>query len=101
MNNQDIFDLMARFDASAATRMKLTTGNFTLELEKGGRAVPCARTGLCARGRGGFAAGAVPRTAGRPAPWGGACRRGVPQGRDKGIVALRIFQDLPKSDIAA
>ena len=42
MNNQDIFDLMARFDAGAATRMKLTTGNFTLELEKGGSAVPCA-----------------------------------------------------------
>ena len=41
MNNQDIFDLMARFDAGAATRMKLTTGNFTLELEKGGSA-PCA-----------------------------------------------------------
>ena len=42
MNNQDIFDLMARFDAGAATRMKLTTGNFTLELEKGGSATPCA-----------------------------------------------------------
>ncbi len=42
MNNQDIFDLMARFDAGAATRMKLTTGNFTLELEKGGSAAPCA-----------------------------------------------------------
>ena len=42
MNNQDIFDLMARFDASAATRMKLTTGNFTLELEKGGSAASAA-----------------------------------------------------------
>lgn len=42
MNNQDIFDLMARFDAGAATRMKLTTGKFTLELEKGGGAAPCA-----------------------------------------------------------
>ena len=35
MNNQEIFDLMARFDAGAATKMKLTVGNFSLELEKG------------------------------------------------------------------
>ena len=49
VNNQDVFELMARFDASAATRMKLTTGNFSLELEKGtapacsgGPAVPAA-----------------------------------------------------------
>ena len=42
MNNQDIFDLMARFDASTATRMKLTIGNFSLELEKGNTAAaPC------------------------------------------------------------
>lgn len=42
MNNQDIFDLMARFDAGTATKMKLSVGNFSLELERGGTAVPCA-----------------------------------------------------------
>ena len=36
MNNQEIFELMARFDASAATSFKLTTREFSLELGKGG-----------------------------------------------------------------
>ncbi len=44
MNDQEIFELMARFDASTATKMKLSVGNFSLELEKGGAAAtaPCA-----------------------------------------------------------
>lgn len=41
MNNQDIFDLMARFDVGTATKMKLSVGNFSLELERGGTA-PCS-----------------------------------------------------------
>ena len=35
MSNQEIFELMARFDASAATSFKLTTKDFSLELDKG------------------------------------------------------------------
>lgn len=35
MIDQDIFQLMARFDASAATTLKLTTKEFSLELSKG------------------------------------------------------------------
>ena len=35
MSNQEIFELMARFDASAATSFKLTTKEFSLELGKG------------------------------------------------------------------
>ena len=43
MSNQEIFELMARFDASAATSFKLTTKDFSLELGKGGSAAPvCA-----------------------------------------------------------
>ena len=38
MSNQEIFELMARFDASAATSFKLTTKDFSLELGKGGGA---------------------------------------------------------------
>ena len=38
MSNQEIFELMARFDASAATSLKLTTKDFSLELGKGGGA---------------------------------------------------------------
>ena len=34
MNNQEIFALMDHFDASAAATMKLTTGDFSLELSK-------------------------------------------------------------------
>ena len=58
MNNQDIFDLMARFDASTATRMKLTTGNFSLELEKGSTAAASC----------GPAAPAAPASAVQPEP---------------------------------
>ena len=43
MTNQEIFELMARFDASAATSFKLTTKDFSLELGKGVSAAPvCA-----------------------------------------------------------
>ena len=38
MTNQEIFELMARFDASTATTLKLSTKDFSLELGKGG---PC------------------------------------------------------------
>ena len=34
MNNQELFALMDHFDASAAATMKLTTGDFSLELSK-------------------------------------------------------------------
>ena len=34
MNNQEIFELMDHFDASSAASLKLTQGDFTLELEK-------------------------------------------------------------------
>ena len=40
MSNQEIFELMARFDASAATSFKLTTKDFSLELGKGGSPAP-------------------------------------------------------------
>lgn len=35
MKNQEIFDLMARFETSGIARLKLTMGDTTLELEKG------------------------------------------------------------------
>lgn len=38
MTNQEIFDLMARFDASGITTFKLDTKELTLELSKGGAA---------------------------------------------------------------
>ena len=40
MTNQEIFELMARFDASTATTLKLSTKDFSLELGKGGPAAP-------------------------------------------------------------
>lgn len=39
MTNQEIFELMARFDASGITTFKLTTKDCTLKLGKGGAAV--------------------------------------------------------------
>lgn len=39
MKNQDILDLMNRFDASRIARLKLTCGDTTLELEKEGYVV--------------------------------------------------------------
>jgi len=41
MTNQEIFELMARFDASTATTLKLSTKDFSLEL---GKAVASAPT---------------------------------------------------------
>lgn len=38
MKNQDIIDLMGRFDASGIARLRLTIGDTTLELEKPGAA---------------------------------------------------------------
>ena len=38
MTNQEIFELMARFDASTITSFKLTTKDMTLELGKGAAA---------------------------------------------------------------
>ena len=57
MSNQEIFELMARFDASAATSLKLTTKDFSLELGKGGGAA----APVCA-------APAAPAAAPAPAP---------------------------------
>ena len=46
MTNQEIFELMARFDQSGITTFKLNTKDFTLELGKGGSAaVPAAPVG--------------------------------------------------------
>ena len=43
MDKQEILELMARFESGTATRMKLTLGEFSLELEKGmGQAVTAA-----------------------------------------------------------
>ena len=42
MTNQEIFELMARFDQSGITTFKLNTKDFTLELGKGGGAVVAA-----------------------------------------------------------
>lgn len=53
MTNQEIFELMARFDASTATTLKLSTKDFSLELGKGGpgRSHSCRRPGSRPRGR--------------------------------------------------
>ncbi|MCI7472256.1 MAG: acetyl-CoA carboxylase biotin carboxyl carrier protein [Clostridiales bacterium] len=45
MTNQEIFELMTRFDQSGITTFKLTTKDCTLELGKGGAAVPAAPVG--------------------------------------------------------
>ena len=42
MTNQEIFELMSRFDQSGITTFKLTTKDVTLELSKGLAAVPAA-----------------------------------------------------------
>lgn len=56
MTNQELFDLMARFDASGITTLKLDTKELSLELGKGG-AAPLAA-----------AAAPVPAAAPAPAP---------------------------------
>ena len=50
MIDKDIFELMARFNAGAATSFKLTTKEFTLELGKGGGAPAPASGGGAAGG---------------------------------------------------
>ena len=47
MTNQEIFELMARFDASTATTLKLSTKDFSLELGKGGPAAPIPAAARC------------------------------------------------------
>ena len=42
MTNQEIFELMARFDASTAATLKLSTKDFSLELGKAVAAAPAA-----------------------------------------------------------
>ena len=41
MTNQEIFDLIARFETGSLHSMKLTRGDFSLELTKGGAPAPC------------------------------------------------------------
>jgi len=40
MTNQEIYDLIARFDASGLQTLKLSQGDFTIELGKAGPAAP-------------------------------------------------------------
>lgn len=40
MTNQEIYDLIARFETSPVHTMKLSSGDFSLELSKGGGACP-------------------------------------------------------------
>ena len=42
MTNQELFDLMARFDRSTLQSLKLSRGDFTIELARGGVSVPPA-----------------------------------------------------------
>ena len=42
MSNQDVFELMARFEGSAAVSMKFTCKDFSLELSKAVGAAPAA-----------------------------------------------------------
>ena len=42
MSNQDVFELMARFEGSAAVSMKFTCKDFSLELSKAAGAAPAA-----------------------------------------------------------
>ena len=42
MSNQDVFELMARFEGSAAISMKFTCKDFSLELSKAAGTVPAA-----------------------------------------------------------
>lgn len=40
MTNQELYDLMARFDRSTLQSLKLSRGDFTIELARGGTAAP-------------------------------------------------------------
>ena len=61
MTNQEIFELMTRFDQSGITTFKLNTKDFTLELGKGGSAaVPAAPVGAPAPAAAALAPAAQP-----------------------------------------
>ena len=45
MTNQEIYDLMARFDASGLQTLKLSKGDFTIELGKAAFAAPAPAPG--------------------------------------------------------
>ena len=61
MTNQEIFELMARFDQSGIATFKLNTKDFTLELGKGGSAaVPAAPVGAPAPAAAALAPAAQP-----------------------------------------
>ena len=61
MTNQEIFELMARFDQSGITTFKLNTKDFTLGLGKGGSAaVPAAPVGAPAPAAAALAPAAQP-----------------------------------------
>ena len=40
MTNQEIFELLFRFENSSIRQMKLSTGDFSIELSKDGQAIP-------------------------------------------------------------
>ena len=42
MTNQEIFELLSRFENSSIRQMKLSTGDFSIELSKDGQAAPSA-----------------------------------------------------------
>ena len=42
MNNQEVYDLIARFDASGLQTLKLTRGDFCIEMEKPAPTAPAA-----------------------------------------------------------
>ncbi len=44
MTNQELYDLMARFDRSTLQSLKLSQGDFTIELARGGVSVPAVPT---------------------------------------------------------
>lgn len=46
MTNQEIYDLMTRFDGSGLQRLKLSQGDFKIELEKAASLAPAAPAAL-------------------------------------------------------
>lgn len=71
MTNQEIFELMARFDASTATTLKLSTKDFSLELGKGGPAAPIPAAAPVPAPAAAVSPAAAPAPAGKciTAPW--------------------------------
>lgn len=70
MTNQEIFDLIACFDRSGLTSLRLTRQDVTIEMAKGGAAVPAAAPAVSAP-----AAAAAPEPEGQviTAPMVGTC----------------------------